>query len=76
MGILKKRLESLKSKVLAAEIKPAANNKSNELEDLETENAKLKYQVNQLKRVSALINNLLFFCTMDVHVLVIKFDHD
>jgi hypothetical protein len=51
--ILKKRLESLKSKVIAAEQKPIENKQaSNDLEDLETENVKLKYQINQLKRVS------------------------
>lgn len=50
--ILKKRLELLKSKVIASEQQPEESKPaSGELEDLETENAKLKYQINQLKRV-------------------------
>ncbi|KAK3728943.1 hypothetical protein QZH41_016807 [Actinostola sp. cb2023] len=50
MGILKKRLESLKSKAKTAQLKPVENEKTDVLEDLETDNAKLKYQINQLKR--------------------------
>lgn len=51
--ILKKRLELLKSKAVVAEQKPVENKQaSGELEDMQTENAKLKYQINQLKRVS------------------------
>ena len=53
--ILKKRLESLKSKIASiyTQQEPAEKEQtSSALEELETENVKLKYQINQLKRVS------------------------
>ena len=56
---LKRKIEALKGLIGAGDDEVSESAKSQELEKLETENAKLKYQIETLKRVKT-----FSFCTI------------